>query len=629
MKKLTMRSTDTIEANIGKIAALFPHVVVETRDERGGVVRAVDFDLLRQELSRALAEGEKERYQLTWPGKKEAVLAANTPTDKTLRPVREESVDWDATRNLYIEGDNLEVLKLLQEAYLNKVKCIYIDPPYNTGQDFIYKDNFRESVREYLTESGQIDELGNRLVRNTEANGRFHSDWLTMMYARLKVARNLLRDDGVIFISIDDHEMANLRAICDEIFGPNNFAATIIWEKVYSPRMDAIGFSTSHDYILCYVKGDISAVKREPFEQNERQFNYVDEATGRRYRRRSIRKEGSNSLRSDAPNSFFPLEAPDGALVYPIKPDGTEGCWRWSRETYDENVRRGLVEWVKTESGWQVYAKQFLDEQASRPPETIWRHTEVGHTHGAAEELKKLLGGRLFDSPKPKELVRKMLTLATDRDGEHIVLDFFSGSATTAHAVMDLNARDGGNRRFILVQLPEPTDERSEAHRAGFRTICDIGKERIRRAAAKIREETGADIDYGFRVFRVDTSNMKDVWYEPDELAQADLFDLASNIKEDRTGEDLLIQVMLELGLDLSLPMETKLVDGKTVYAVGGDALAACFETDVPEPVVRQMAGMRPLCAVFRDGAFEDDAARINAEELFRTLSPGTDIRVL
>jgi adenine-specific DNA-methyltransferase len=629
MDKLTMRSTDTIESNIDKIAALFPHVVVETRDVRGRVVRAVDFDLLRQELSRELVEGEKERYRLTWPGKKDALLAANLPADKTLRPVREESVDWDRTRNLYIEGDNLDVLKLLQEAYLNKVKCIYIDPPYNTGQDFIYRDNFRESVREYLAASGQIDELGNRLLRNTEANGRFHSDWLTMMYARLKIARNLLRDDGVIFISIDDHEMANLRAICDEIFGPDNFAAAIIWEKVYSPRMDVAGFSTSHDYILCYVKGDLSAVKREPFAQNERQFNHVDEATGRRYRRRSIRKEGSNSLRSDAPNSFFPLEAPDGTPVYPIKPDGTEGCWRWSRETYEENVRQGLVEWVKTEAGWQVYAKQFLDGDASRPPETIWRHGEVGHTHGAAEELKKLLGGRFFDSPKPKELIRKMLTLATDPDGEHIVLDFFSGSATTAHAVMDQNARDGGNRRFILVQLPEPTDERSEARRAGYRTICDIGKERIRRAAAKIREETGAAIDCGFRVFRVDSSNMKDVWYEPDLLEQADLPDLASNIKEDRTGEDLLVQVMLELGLDLSLPMETRRMDGKAVHLVGGDALAACFDDAVPESVVRRMAEARPRHAVFRDGGFEDDAARMNVEELFRMISPGTDVRVL
>lgn len=629
MKKLTMRSTDATEANIDKIAALFPHVIAETRDKRGRVVREVDFDLLRQELSRAPAEGERERYQLTWPGKKEAVLAANLPTDKTLRPVREESADWDRTRNLYIEGDNLEALKLLQEAYLNKVKCIYIDPPYNTGRDFIYRDNFRSSVRDYLAETGQVDEHGNRLYRNTEANGRFHSDWLTMMYARLKVARNLLRDDGVLFISIDDKEVHNLRAICDEIFGPANFVATIIWEKVYSPRMDAAGFSTSHDYILCYVKGDIAAIKREPFEQNARQFNHVDEATGRRYRRRSIRKEGSNSLRSDAPNSFFPLEAPDGTLVYPIKPDGTEGCWRWSRETYEENMKRGLVEWVKTEAGWQVYAKQFLDERATKPPGTIWHYKEVGHTHGAAEELKKLLGGRFFDSPKPKELIVKMLTLATDRDGEHIVLDFFSGSATTAHAVLDLNARDGGNRRFILVQLPEPTDGRSEAREAGFRTICDIGKERIRRAAAKIREETGADIDYGFRVFRVDTSNMKDVWYEPDRLEQADLFDLAASIKADRTGEDLLIQVMLELGLELSLPMETRRVDGKTVHVVGGNALAACFDEDVTESVVRRMAGMRPQRAVFRDGGFEDDAARVNVEELFKMISPGTDIRVL
>jgi len=629
MKKLSMKSVDLTQKNIDNIAELFPNVITEVRDENGKLKRAVDFELLKQELSDILVEGDKERYQLTWPGKKQAILNANTPVDKTLRPVKEDSVDWDNTQNLYIEGDNLEVLKLLQESYLNKIKCIYIDPPYNTGKDFIYKDDFRESVEEYLEESGQVDEEGNRLVKNSESNGRFHSDWLTMMYARLKVARNLLRDDGVIFISIDDNEAANLRAICDEIFGHGNFVATIIWEKVYSPRMDVTGFSTSHDYILCYVKGDIAGLKREPFEQNARQFNYVDEATGRRYRRRSIRKEGSNSLRSDAPNSFFPLEAPDGTLVYPIRPDGTEGCWRWSRETYEENVRQGLVEWVKTEAGWQVYAKQFLDERATKPPETIWRHKEAGHTHGAVEELKRLLNGRFFDSPKPKALIEKMLTLATEKDEAHIVLDFFSGSATTAHAVMQLNAEDGGNRKYIMVQLPEPTDKKSEAYKAGYKNICEIGKERIRRAAKKIKEETGADIDYGFRVFRVDSSNMKDVYYRPDQLNQQVVAEFESNIKEDRTGEDLLIQAMLELGLELSLPMETKLIEGKTVHYVAGNSLVACFDEDVPESAIKQIAKDQPLRVVFRDSSFKDDSARINVEELFKMLSPGTEIQVL
>jgi len=510
MKKMRMKTMDGNRAKIDLIAELFPHVITEQRDDRGNVRRAIDFGLLRLELDGWIAEEDRERYQLTWPGKKRAIALANTPTDRTLRPVREESVDWDTTRNVYIEGDNLEVLKLIQESYLNRVKFIYIDPPYNTGNDYIYRDDFVRPVRDYLRASGQVDEEGQRLVPNPLSHGRFHSDWLSMMYPRLKIARNLLSDDGVIFISIDDREAANLRKICDEIFGADNFAATIIWEKVYSPRMDAIGFSTSHDYILCYVKRDLSSIRREEFAQDARQFGHVDERTGRRYRRRSLRKEGSHSLRSDAPNSFFPLEAPDGTLVYPIKPDGTEGCWRWSRETYEENLRKGLVEWVQTESGWQVYARQFLEEMATKPPETIWRHSEVNHTHGAAEELKALLGGRLFDSPKPKELIMKMLKLATEPDREHIVLDFFSGSATTAHAVLQLNAEDGGNRRFIMVQLPEPVDERSEAHKAGYRTISDIGKERIRRSARKIREETGADIDCGFRVFRLDSSNLKD-----------------------------------------------------------------------------------------------------------------------
>lgn len=623
------KTTGGTRANIERIRELFPHVVTETADENGEVRLLVDFELLRQELSGALASEDAERYELTWPGKRRARIIANTPAVSALRPVREVSVDWDRTKNVYIEGDNLEALKLIQESYLNRIKMIYIDPPYNTGRDYIYKDNFRLSAERYASASGQIDEAGNRLVRSTGADGRMHSEWLSMMYPRLKIARNLLREDGVIFISIDDHEVHNLRKICDEIFGAENFAATIIWEKVYSPRMDATGFSVSHDYILCYVKSDLSAIKRELFEQNAGQFSHVDERTGKRYRRRSIRKEGSNSLRSDAPNSFFPLVAPDGTPVYPIKPDGTEGCWRWSRETYEDNVRKGLVEWVKTESGWQVYARQFLEEEATRPPVTIWHHSEVNHTHGASEELKHLLGGRLFDSPKPKELIMKMLNIATDREGEHLVLDFFSGSATTAHAVMQLNARDGGNRRFILIQLPEPVDGRSEAGRKGFATICDIGRERIRRAAEVIRKETGAPFDGGFRVFRVDSSNMKDVLHAPDRIRQKDLLRLESNIKEGRTGDDLLIQVMLELGMDLSLPMEEKLVDGIPVHRVAGGSLIACFERDVPECVVERIAAWKPERAVFRDSGFSDDAARVNMEAIFRMLSPGTEIRVL
>lgn len=637
MNKLSMKSVDLTQKNIEKIAELFPNVITEVRDENGKLKRAVDFDLLKQELSDIVVEGDKERYQLMWPGKKQAILNANTPIDKTLRPVKEDSVDWDNTQNLYIEGDNLEVLKLLQESYLNKIKCIYIDPPYNTGKDFIYKDDFKESTEEYLEESGQVDEEGNRLFQNTESNGRFHSDWLTMMYSRLKIARNLLREDGVIFISIDDNEMSNLRRIADEIFNNSNFIAELVWDL--GTGTQAGHFTRSHEYILVYAK---NKSKLPNFSGGDGIIEHS-----------ALKKIGPKN-----PASTF--EFPKGTRF--DAPDGTEltGTWGESEKTtlisgrmISDNGR--LKENVILEAGWAMKeqmkswfsGKETFDSKGQKVIEFYFNRNgilkykkersvinpstvikDVGSTKVGTEMVKNLLNfSGAFIFPKPINLILFLIRLVT-RNGD-IILDFFSGSATTAHAVMQLNAEDGGNRKYIMVQLPEPTDENSEAYKAGYKNICEIGKERIRRAAKKIIDETGADIDYGFRVFRVDSSNMKDVYYTPDKLGQGDILNLASNIKEDRTSEDLLIQVMLELGLELSLPMETKQIDGKTVHYVAGNSLVACFEEDVSESLIKKIAEDKPLRVVFRDSSFKDDSARINVEELFKMLSPGTEIQVL
>ncbi|MFR9543401.1 MAG: site-specific DNA-methyltransferase, partial [Rikenellaceae bacterium] len=517
MNKLDGASLNIEQMEMEKLRAVFPQCFADGK---------LDIDKLLS-LCGEYIDNDFEKYKFEWKGKSEALRLAQQRSMGTLRPAVEDSVDWDTTENLYIEGDNLEVLKLLQTAYYRKVKMIYIDPPYNTGNDFVYEDDFKDPISKYKEITGQTTKS------NPESMGRFHTNWLNMIYPRLRLASNLLSDDGVIFISIDDNEVHNLRKVCDEVFGEENFVAQIIWQKVYSPRMDVQGFSTSHDYILCYVKSDINSIQREVFEQNAKQFNFFDEVKKLQYRRRSIRKEGSNSLRTDAPNSYFPLVSPDGTEIYPIKPDGTEGCWRWSITTYNENLDQDNVEWVLTENGWQVYAKQYLDVNATKPPETLWFHSEVNHNHGAAEEVKKLLDAKIFDSPKPKELLFKILGIATRVNENDIILDFFSGSGTTAHAVMQLNAEDGGNRKFICVQLPEVTDEKSEAYKAGYKNICEIGKERIRRAGKVIsskllvvssepesnlfdnqpttnnQQPTTQKPDTGFRVFKLDSSNLK------------------------------------------------------------------------------------------------------------------------
>jgi adenine-specific DNA-methyltransferase len=635
MEKLKMMTRDLTQSNIEKIAQLFPNVITETRDENGELKQAIDFELLKQELSKEIVEGDKERYQLTWPGKKQAILLANQPIYKTLRPVKEDSVNWDTTENLYIEGDNLQVLKLLQESYLNKIKCIYIDPPYNTGKDFLYKDNFKQDINEYLEESGQRDENGNRLFQNTDSNGRFHSDWLSMMYPRLKLARNLLSEDGVIFISIDDNELHNLQKMMDEIYSAKNMLINCIW---VSGRTSSAHFTKSHEYILGYAKNKEILPY---FKYRGKEAIVCDRAIKRPSPKNPVSSiTFPAGIDFECENKVFPkkfgtnesvkieagiFEAYNGKL----KNDVTiSAAW---------TMKDMIIKWLKGEEvldqkGQKIkrfYFKsngilQYEKEKGTIHPNSL---IEGVTTKNGSNELVDLFKENLVDFPKPTKLIRYLIGHILNNND--IILDFFSGSATTAHAVMQLNAEDGGNRKYIMVQLPEKCDEKSEAYKAGFKNICEIGKERIRRAARKIKEETDADIDYGFRVFRVDSTNMKDVYYNPNQLSQEKLRLFVSNIKDDRTGEDLLIQVMLELGLELSLPMETKKMHGKKVHFVAGNSLVACFDENVPEELVRKLAQEKPLKVVFRDSSFKDDAARINVEEIFKMISPSTDVKVI
>ncbi|UQZ84545.1 putative methyltransferase [Paenibacillus konkukensis] len=618
MNKLTMKSVDLTQVNIDKLAELFPNVITEARDEQGKIKRAVDFDLLRQELSDYLVEGERERYQLTWPGKKESIINANTPIDKTLRPLPKDSVDWENTQNIYIEGDNLEVLKLLQESYLNKVKCIYIDPPYNTGKDFIYKDNFKEPLDEYLENSGQVDDEGVRFFQNTESNGRFHSDWLTFIYSRLKIARNLLTEDGIILISIDDNEAKNMREVLDDIFGNENFICQFIWKsRQMVDNRTKTGASIDHEYIICYGRSNLSTLRGSLKDLDK--FSNPDNDPRGPWRSADLTGLATIDKR---PNLHYDLIDPKTGISYSCPPKG----WRYDRETMTKKINEGRILFPSSPEGRPRH-KLFLNEMSSQYTGfSSLISTDIYTVHGT-RELSELFPESVFDFPKPTDLVMTLLEQTTNT--EDLILDFFSGSATTAHSVMKLNSEDGGNRKYILIQLPEKTDETSAAYKSGFKNICEIGKERIRRAANKIKEETGADIDYGFRVYRVDSSNMKDVYYTPDKLGQLNLDDMASNIKEDRTGEDLLIQVMLECGLELSLPMESKKIEGKTVHYVAGNSLIACFDDEVPESVIKKIAEDQPLRVVFRDSSFRDDSARINVEELFKLLSPSTEIQVL
>ena len=666
MDKLKMQSLDVIGSNIEKIQQLFPNCVTERLGKDGKPELAIDFEKLQAELSAEIIGEGEERYQFTWPDKRAANRLANTPTTMTLRPCREESVDFDHTQNLYIEGDNLDVLKALRETYLGKVKMIYIDPPYNTGNDFVYNDEYNVDKEEEEGRNGLFDEDGNQTLsqyeRNTASNGRFHTDWLNMIYPRLKVARDLLTEDGVIFISIDDNEQKNLKNVCDEIFGISNFIAQVIWERAFSPVNLMKHFSPSHDYILCFAKNiDIAICNGIPrtAEADSRYINPDNDPRG-------VWSSSDISVGPAVPENIYPITTPSGRIVEP--PAGRS--WRLSKKAFLERLNDNRI-WFGPDGNGVPRIKRFLSElrKQGMTPMTLWKKEDVGHSQDATQKLQKLFDGhKFFDYPKPVELIKRSLSLYTNKDS--LVLDFFSGSATTAHAVMQLNAEDGGNRKFIMVQLPEKTDEKSEAYKAGYKNICEIGKERIRRAACKIREERGVNklkteieelisqrslvgddfwttsekleamiqekeaqlnkllsLDIGFRVLKLDSSNMEEVYYTPQEFTQQSLF--AENVKADRTGEDLLFQVMLDLGIELSVKIEKQKIAGKDVYRVDDNYLVACFDKDVNEAVITEIAKMHPVYFVMRDASAANDNVIDNFEQIFRHYSPDTNCKIL
>ena len=638
MDKLNMHTVDTVDENIERILKLFPNCRTERVNSDGNTEQAIDFDKLRQELSKEIVEGREERYQFTWPDKKKAVLLANSPINATLRPCREESVDFDNTENLYIEGDNLDVLKCLKETYLGKVKMIYIDPPYNTGNDFVYEDDFAETTADYLANSGQYDDQGNRLVTNSESNGRFHTDWLNMIYPRLKVARDLLTDDGVIFISIDDNEVKDLKNITDEIYGERNFLAQVVWERSFSPINLMKHFSPSHDYVLCYAKNIESAVCNGIPRSSEADNRYSNPDNDPR----GVWSSSDISVGPAIQENIYTITTPSGRNVEP--PAGRS--WRLSRRAFRERLQDNRI-WFGPDGNGVPRIKRFLNElrKTGITPMTIWKYTEVDHSQGATQKLAQLFdGNKYFDYPKPVDLIKRIVSLYSNSDS--IILDFFSGSATTAHAIMKLNSEDGGNRKYVLVQLPEQTEENSEAYKAGYKNICEIGKERIRRAGKKIleemaskqtndglfssqNEETEFKLDTGFRVLKLDSSNMEDVYYSPSEYNQETLFAQTENVKNDRTSEDLLFQVMLELGATLDSKIERTKVAGKEIYNVAEGYLVACFDIEVSDEVVTAIAKMEPQYAVFRDSSMADDSTATNFEQIFKTYSPNTTTKIL
>lgn len=672
MNHLKMHSLNKIDENIAKIAQLFPNCVTEAKDENGEITHKIDFDMFKQELSHSLVEGREERYQFTWPDKRQAILTANAPINKTLRPCREESVNFDETENLYIEGDNLEVLKLLQENYLGKIKMIYIDPPYNTGNDFVYNDDFSQDADDYMSNSGQTDEEGNRLVANTESNGRFHTDWLNMMYPRLKLARDLLSDDGVIFISIDDNEVENLKKVCDEIFGECNFVAQLTTVMNLKGNNDEFGFAGTHEYSLVYMKDkdsvfDLNGVPLT--EEDKKEYTLSDEK-GKFKKGATLMRTGEAGAREKRPKGYYPIyvskdlkslnitrQASDDYEVYPKTVDGKEMSWRRSPEFLLKTKDEFII--TKTNNGISFNKKQRLEDDIRRgkKAKTLFYKPEYSSGNGTSL-IKELFNGRLFDNPKPLTLIKDMLSIGSsnnvDMDNDislisseesTIVLDFFSGSATTAQAVMQLNAEDGGNRKFIMVQLPELCDKKSEAYKAGYKNICEIGKERIRRAGKQLYKRKGGGmenslfenslttsaktplgvsnpcdnkkLDIGFRVLKCDTSNMEDVYYTPDHFDKNDLF--KSNIKTDRTPEDLLFQVMLDLGIMLSSKIETKKIDGKTVFYVEENYLVACFDDNVDEKTITEIAKEKPYYFVMRDSSMANDSVATNFEQIFKT----------
>ena len=621
MEKLKLRTPDRISENVAKLAELFPSCVTEARDDKGHLTRSIDFDQLRQELSGQIVEGPQERYHLDWPGKREAILAANAPIAKTLRPCREESVDFDSTKNIFIEGDNLDALKLLQETYLGKVKLIYIDPPYNTGNDFVYQDDFAENARAYLERSNQMDQAGNRMLVNTEANGRFHSDWLSMIYPRMRLARNLLRDDGMIFVSIDDGEVANLRLVMDEVFGTDNFLACIAWEKRYTRSNNARLFYSLKDSVLAYRKSNALSLLRAP--RSDKSKGIYANPDGDKRGEWTSSSYVNPATREERPNLVYPI-------VNPFTKESVEHpthAWKYEFAEHQRHVAENRLWWGQNGDAKYPRLKNFLAEMGDGiVPIDLWSYEETGTTDEGGLRVKELFGEAVFDNPKPTKLIKRMLGLATPTGCENIVVDFFGGSGTTADAIIEHNAESGRRDRFILVQLPEPTSTRA------FATISDITKERIRRSGSRVKAEsalTRAYLDVGFRVLKVDTSNMKDVFYTPEESKQGDLLKQIDNIREDRTPEDLLFQVLVDWGVDLALPIAQETIDGKTVFFVDGNALAACFDQDVTDDLVKAIAKRKPLRAVFRDSSYSSDSVKINVEQIFKLMSPSTEVRSL
>ena len=659
MDKLNMKTANIADENYKKLAELFPNAVTEVvtgydDDGKAIVQKAIDKDILMQEINCKVVDGKEERYQFTWPDKRKAILAANSPISETLRPCKEESVGKDGTKggfdseNLYIEGDNLDVLKLLQETYLGKIKMIYIDPPYNTGNDFVYEDDFSETTEEYLEKSGQFDKDGNRLVQNTESNGRFHTDWLNMIYPRLKLARNLLTDDGVIFISIDNNEIENIKKLADEIFGEDNCLGLIANINNPKGRSDDKFIATAHEYLSVYAK-NINTVRWygfEPTEEITKRYNKQD-SNGKLYREIDLRKTGENDLREDRPNLFYYFyynektgdfyperedKNPDGYIkIYPQREDGKEGNWRWGLDTAKKQISDLIPKFMPTRKVWGIMQKDYLEGRDLVKPTSAWTFKDVNSERGTEQFIELNFDKRIFPKPKPIGTILRCIKLSTqDND---IVLDFFSGSATTAQAVMQINIEDNKNRKFIMVQLPEQTDIESEAYKAGYKNICEIGKERIRRAGAKIREEnslTVGDLDTGFRVLKLDSTNMKDVYYNPEEVTQNTLDGLVDNIKGDRTNEDLLFQTMLELGVPLSSKITEEKINGVTVFNVGEENfLIATFESGVTDEIVKQIAQKKPYYFVVRDSSMDSDAVAANFEQIFKTYSPDTKRKVL
>lgn len=648
MENLKMHSLDGVQRNIDLIGKLFPNAITEVK-RNGKVEHAIDFDVLRQELSDSIVEGREERYQFTWPDKKKAMLAANAPITATLRPVVADSVGKDGTpggfdsENLYIEGDNLEVLKLLQETYLGKVKMIYIDPPYNTGNDFVYNDDFSQSAEEYMAGSGQYDEEGNRMVTNTESNGRFHTDWLNMIYPRLKIAKDLLSNDGIVFISIDDNELNSIISMGKEIFGADNYIATFIWEKRKTRENRKI-VSVRHDYIVCFIKNfeqRTDAIGLEPMNDDaiDRYKNPDSDPRGVWTSVPAIAQAGHGTQ-----NQFYTLTSPKGLEFNP--PSGS--CWRYTKEKMQEAIADNRI-WFGSDGMGVPRIKKFLTEgKQGLTPETMLLADKVGTNDSAKRELVALFGGiAVFETPKPVSLIAHFIRICNDSENG-IFLDFFSGTGTTAHAVMQVNAEDGGHRKFIMVQLPEKTDEKSEAYKAGYKNICEIGKERIRRAGKQILSAGGqlsmdgvrldtnstlntpnSTLDVGFRCLRLDSSNMENVYYTPEKVSQQDLFSLVDNVKPDRTPEDLLFQVMLDLGALLSSPIEVKEIAGKKAFNVAEGFLLACFDHDVTEETVKAIAQMKPYYAVFRDSSMANDSVATNFDQIFETYSPETVRKVL